>query len=111
MRQRFLREAKVMASVRSDHVVNIFEVGTAADLPYLAMEFLQGESLAAYRKRVGTVPLSQSMRIARETALGLDAVHGRGLVHRGIKPDSLWLGAATGRVKILDFGLARGWRA
>jgi serine/threonine protein kinase len=96
-----------MASVRSDHVVNIFEVGTAADLPYLAMEFLQGESLAAYRKRVGAVPLSQSMRIAREIALGLDAVHGRGLVHRDIKPDNLWLEAPTGRVKILDFGLAR----
>src|SRR5262245_9069579 len=103
MRQRFLREARVMASVRRDHVVNIFEVGTVADLPYLAMEFLQGESLAAYQKRVG-VPLSESMRIARETALGLDAVHGRGLVHRDIKPDNLWLEAPTGRVKILDFG-------
>jgi hypothetical protein len=111
MRQRFLREAKVMASVRSDHVVNIFEVGMAADLPYLAMEFLQGESLAAYRKRVGTVPLSQSLRIAREISLGLDAVHGRGLVHRDIKPDNLWLEAPTGRVKILDFGLARDRRS
>jgi serine/threonine protein kinase len=107
MRQRFLREARVMASVRSDHVVNIFEVGTAADLPYLAMEFLQGESMAAYRKRVGIVPLSQTVRIARETALGLAAVHGRGLVHRDIKPDNLWLESPAGRVKILDFGLAR----
>jgi predicted hydrocarbon binding protein len=107
MRQRFLREAKAMASVRSDHVVNIYEVGTAADLPFLAMEFLQGESLAAYQKRLGTVPLSQAMRIARETALGLDAVHCRGLVHRDIKPDNLWLESPTGRVKILDLGLAR----
>jgi hypothetical protein len=107
MRERFLREAKALASVRSDHVVSIYEVGTAAELPYLAMELLQGESLAAYQKRVGTVPLSQTMGIAREAALGLEAVHGRGLVHRDIKPDNLWLESPGGRVKILDLGLAR----
>jgi urea transport system substrate-binding protein len=107
MRQRFLREAKALASIRSDHVVGIYEVGTAADLPYLAMEFLQGESLATYHKRVGTVPLSQATRIARETALGLDALHCRGLVHRDIKPENLWLESPGGRVKILDLGLAR----
>jgi hypothetical protein len=107
MRQRFLREARVMASVRSDYVVNIFEVGTAAGLPYLAMEFLQGESLAAYRNRVGTVPLGEILRIGREIALGLEAIHDRGLVHRDIKPENLWLESPAGRVKILDFGLAR----
>jgi serine/threonine protein kinase len=107
MRERFLREAKALASVRSDHVVSIYEVGSASEMPYLAMEFLQGESLAAYQKRVGTVPLSQTIRIAREAALGLDAVHNRGLVHRDIKPDNLWLESPTGRLKILDFGLAR----
>jgi predicted hydrocarbon binding protein len=107
MRQRFLREARAMASVRSDHVVSIYEVGTAADLPYLAMEFLQGESLAAHHQRVGTVPPSQTVQIAREAALGLDALHSRGLVHRDIKPDNLWLEAPVGRVKILDLGLAR----
>jgi predicted hydrocarbon binding protein len=107
MRQRFFREAKAMASVRSDHVVNVFEVGTAASLPYLAMELLQGESLAAYQKTVGTVPLREALRIARETAFGLAALHGRGLVHRDIKPDNLWLESPAGRVKILDLGLAR----
>ena len=107
MRQRFLREAKAMASVRSDHVVNVFEVGTTADLPYLAMEFLEGESLAAYQERVETVPLNEAVRIAREAALGLAALHGRGLVHRDIKPENLWLESPGGRVKILDLGLAR----
>jgi hypothetical protein len=107
MRQRFLREAKAMASVRSDHVVSIFEVGTAADLPYLAMQFLEGESLGEYRERIDMVPLSEAVRIARETALGLADIHSRGLIHRDIKPENLWLESPGGRVKILDLGLAR----
>jgi serine/threonine protein kinase len=112
MRHRFLREAKALASVHSDHVVNIFDVGMAEtgmgdDLPYLAMEFLQGESLATYQKRIGTVPVSQTLRIAREVALGLEAIHGCGLIHRDIKPDNLWLELPSGRVKILDLGLVR----
>src|SRR5262249_41910195 len=57
--------------------------------------------------RVGQVPLSQVVRIGKEAACGLAAAHDRGLVHRDIKPSNLWLEVPTGRVKILDFGLAR----
>jgi tRNA A-37 threonylcarbamoyl transferase component Bud32 len=107
IRQRFLREAQAMAALKSDHVVTVFEVGVANDLPFLAMEFLEGEALDSLQNRVGRLPLSQVVRIGKEAAHGLAAAHARGLVHRDIKPSNLWLEAPTGRVKVLDFGLAR----
>lgn len=107
MRHRFLREARAVASVRNDHVVAVYEVGAASGLPFLAMEYLEGDSLRAYSKKLGAVPPDRTARIGRDAALGLAAVHDRGLVHRDIKPDNLWVEAGTGRVKILDFGLAR----
>jgi tRNA A-37 threonylcarbamoyl transferase component Bud32/predicted hydrocarbon binding protein len=106
IRQRFLREARAMAAIRSDHVVTVYEVGVANELPFLAMEYLVGEALDALQKKVGYPPLAQVVRIGKEAALGLAAAHDRGLVHRDIKPNNLWLEAPTGRVKILDFGLA-----
>jgi tRNA A-37 threonylcarbamoyl transferase component Bud32 len=106
-RQRFMREARAMAALKNDHVVTVYEVGVANDLPFLAMEFLEGEALDSLQKKVGRLPLAQVVRIGRETAHGLAAAHARGLVHRDIKPSNLWLEAPAGRVKILDFGLAR----
>ena len=107
MRQRFLREARAMAAVHSDHIVTVYEVSVANDLPLLAMDFLEGQTLEAYQHTVGRLPLPQIVRIGRETAEGLAAAHARGLIHRDIKPANIWLEAPAGRVKILDFGLAR----
>ena len=107
IRQRFLGEAQAMAALKSDHVVTVYEVGLAGDLPFLAMEFLEGEALDSLHKRVGQLALAQVVRIGKEAASGLGAAHARGLVHRDIKPSNLWLEAPTARVKILDFGLAR----
>jgi predicted Ser/Thr protein kinase len=107
LRQRFLREARAMAAIKSDHVVTVYEVGVANEVPFLAMEFLEGEALDSLKNKVGSFPLSQVLRIGKEIAYGLSAAHARGLVHRDIKPSNLWLEAPTGRVKILDFGLAR----
>jgi tRNA A-37 threonylcarbamoyl transferase component Bud32 len=106
MRQRFLREARAMAAIKSDHVVTVYEVGVANDVPFLAMEFLEGEALDSLQNQIGSLPLAQVVRIGKEVAHGLAAAHARGLVHRDIKPSNLWLEAPTGRVKILDFGLA-----
>jgi serine/threonine protein kinase len=102
-----MREARAMAALKSDHVVTVYEVGVANDLPFLAMEFLEGETLDSLQQKVGRLPLSQVVRIGKEAAQGLAVAHARGLVHRDIKPSNLWLEAPTGRVKILDFGLAR----
>jgi serine/threonine protein kinase len=113
-RQRFLREAQAAAIVH-DHVVPIHQVGEDRGVPFLAMQLLEGESLDERLQRGPRLSLGETLRIGRETAEGLAAAHQRGLIHRDIKPANLWLerhvhGRQGGdfRVKILDFGLARG---
>jgi serine/threonine-protein kinase len=71
------------------------------------MPLLRGETLEHRLERVGKLPASEVIRIGREIAMGLTAAHERGLMHRDIKPANVWLEADSGRVKILDFGLAR----
>jgi serine/threonine protein kinase len=107
-RQRFLREAQTTAAIDHEHIVTVFHVDEADGIPYLAMQLLQGESLHDRLDREGGwLPLPEVLRIGRELAEGLAAAHARGLVHRDIKPANVWLEAPRGRVKLLDFGLAR----
>ncbi|HVS36450.1 MAG TPA: protein kinase, partial [Gemmataceae bacterium] len=106
-RQRFLREAQAMAAVHHDHVATIFQVDETDGVPFLAMELLQGEALSDRLAREEKVPPAETVRIGREIAEGLAAAHATGLIHRDIKPANIWLEAPRGRVKILDFGLAR----
>ena len=106
-RQRFLREARAAAAIEHDHIVTIYQVGEDRGLPYLAMQLLQGESLAQRLRRERQLPVEEVMRIGREIAEGLAAAHEREVVHRDIKPANIWLEGERGRVKILDFGLAR----
>ncbi|MFO0843649.1 MAG: protein kinase [Gemmataceae bacterium] len=112
-RGRFLREARAAAGVRNDHIVVVYQVGEHGETMYLAMELLHGETLDGRLRRQGALPLADAVRFAREAAQGLAAAHAAGLVHRDIKPANLWIegepGAASagGRLKILDFGLAR----
>ena len=107
-RQRFLREAKATAKLKDDHIVAIYHVGEHKGLPFLAMEYLQGESLEQWLSRGKNLTVAQLLRVARDITRGLAAAHAKGLIHRDIKPANLWLEAPRGRVKILDFGLARG---
>ena len=120
--QRFEREAKALATLRSDHVVEVLSVGevqtVGGRVPYLSMPLLQGETLAD-RLLTGALPLPQFLDLADQLALGLSEIHSNQLVHRDIKPGNLWLespgpeftppaaGATGERVKFLDFGLAR----
>ncbi len=106
-RARFLREARAAAAVGGDHVVAIHQVGEADGVPFLAMELLAGESLAGRLARDPAVPVAEAVRIARGIAAGLAAAHAAGVLHRDIKPGNVWLEAGTGRVKLLDFGLAK----
>ncbi len=111
-RQRFLREAKATAAIKHDHIVTIYQVGEDRGVPFLAMEYLEGEPLdARLRREAGgqgafPLPLRETLRICREIAEGLDAAHQRGLIHRDVKPANIWLEGERRRVKILDFGLA-----
>jgi serine/threonine protein kinase/regulation of enolase protein 1 (concanavalin A-like superfamily) len=105
--QRFLREARAMAALKHDHIVTIYQVGQQRGAPYLAMEYLRGMSLHRWLERGHKPSVDLVLRLGRELAAGLTAAHRRGLIHRDIKPANIWLEAPIGRVKILDFGLAR----
>ncbi len=106
-RQRFLREARATAKLKNDHVVTIHQVGEDRGVPFLAMEFLEGESLEGRLRTGEPLAAAQVLRVARDITRGLAAAHAKGLVHRDIKPANLWLEAPQGRIKVLDFGLAR----
>lgn len=107
-RQRFVREAQAAAAVAHDHIVSIYQVGEERGFPFLAMPLLRGESLDDRLRRVGKLTVAEALRIGREIAEGLAAAHEHGLVHRDIKPANVFLEAGSDRVKIVDFGLARG---
>lgn len=111
-RQRFMQEARLAASLHSDRIVTIYQVGEDHGSPYIAMELLAGESLETRLRREPQLPVSQALRIAREVAEGLAIAHEKGLVHRDIKPPNVWLERtrpddSSFRVKLLDFGIAR----
>lgn len=106
-RIRFLREARMVATLQHENIVTIYQVGEDQGVPFIVMPLLAGESLDTRLLREGQLPIAEVIRIGREAAQGLAAAHAAGLVHRDIKPANLWLEATSGRVKVLDFGLAR----
>jgi serine/threonine protein kinase len=106
-RQRFLREARATASLRSDNIVTIYEIGQAEDVPYIAAELLHGRPLDAWLKEGNRPAPAQVLDFGIQIAHGLDTAHRSGLVHRDIKPANLWLEEPLDRIKILDFGLVR----
>lgn len=106
-RQRFLREARTAAAVSSEHIVTIIDVDEDNGIPFIAMEYLQGIPLDRYLTVNPPLTVQQIVRIGLEVTRGLAVAHEQGLVHRDIKPANLWLEAPHGRVKILDFGLAK----
>src|SRR5690606_8785575 len=108
MAQRFLREARVAASVKHRNVVDINDFGfTDDDVPYMVMERLIGESLAHYLARVGPLDFDEAARLTSLALRGLSAVHDAGIVHRDLKPDNIFLvDDEDGPFpKLLDFGL------
>jgi serine/threonine protein kinase len=106
-KDRFLREAQFTAAIEHDHIVHIYQVGEDHGVPFIAMPFLKGESLKTRLEREGRLQQPEVVRIGKEVAAGLAAAHERGLIHRDIKPDNIWIEEKTGRAKILDFGLVR----
>jgi serine/threonine-protein kinase len=102
---RFEREAKALAALSHPNLVGIHDFGQEGNVVYAVMELLEGKTL---RSRLSTVDLSwrEAVEIGTAVAEGLAAAHARGIVHRDLKPENVFL-SSDGRVKILDFGLAR----
>jgi serine/threonine protein kinase len=107
--ERFEREAKAVAQLTNTHVVRILDFGlTSQGVPFMAMELLQGQTLAAWLERAGHAGIQDTVRIVTQIASALDEAHSLGLVHRDVKPDNIFvLEADEMRVKLLDFGVAK----
>ncbi|HET9273659.1 MAG TPA: serine/threonine-protein kinase [Methyloceanibacter sp.] len=107
-KQRFLREARNTRSVEHHHCVQIFDVGEERGFPFLAMELLKGATLEDLIEGAGRLAIAEALRLGIQIADALAIAHARGLIHRDIKPANIWVDpAGGGRVKLLDFGLAR----
>ncbi|HXW92787.1 MAG TPA: protein kinase [Terriglobales bacterium] len=102
---RFQREARTVASLNHPHIVTLYSVEEADGIPFLTMEYVPGESLDR-RIPPGGLPVSQMIEIARALAEALVAAHEKGIIHRDLKPANIMV-TGEGRVKVLDFGLAK----
>jgi len=103
--ERFLREARSMASLNDPHIIQIYFIGQENDQPFFVMEFVDGESLSGVIKRQGRLAVGDALKILHQSALGLSVAHDRGVIHRDIKPANLMINQ-RGQVKIADFGIA-----
>jgi serine/threonine-protein kinase len=109
--ERFFREARAAASVKSPHIVDVYDSGRLEDgRPFIAMELLEGESLYDRMARIRLFDLSSTIDIICQCAKGLQKAHGAGIVHRDLKPENIFLlknEEGEEVVKLLDFGLAK----
>lgn len=112
-RGRFLREAQAAAQLRSPHVVQTFDYGIEDGVPYIAMELLEGESLAQRLARVKRLSLEETARILTEVGRAMARAHDAGIVHRDLKPDNIYLVKNDDAeiAKVLDFGIAKATNA
>ncbi len=105
VKRRFEREVRTASKLVHPNVVLVFDGGLEGGVPYLAMEFIDGPTLAAELLRLGQLPIDRAVRILLEVAEGLSYAHGSGVVHRDLKPANILL--AGGHAKIADFGVAK----
>jgi serine/threonine-protein kinase len=102
---RFTREATVLAALSHPNIAAIYGLEREGDAPYLAMELVDGEDLSA-RIEVGPMPVDDATEIALQIAAALEEAHDKGIIHRDLKPANIRV-TAEGKVKVLDFGLAK----
>ena len=107
LQRRFLREARLAARLAHPNVVRVFDVGEADGRPFIAMEYVEGETLAELIARRGRLSPAEAARLGTQVCAGLAAAHAAGLVHRDVKPQNLLL-RADGVLKLGDFGIAAG---
>ena len=119
-RERFVREARMAAGLSHPHIVPIHRVSEVpaghterSERPrfvFFVMSYVEGETLGERIRTRGPLPPAEATRVMREVAWALAYAHGRGIIHRDVKPDNILLEAGTGRALVTDFGIARGDR-
>src|SRR5438105_120374 len=102
---RFQREAEVLAALNQPSIAAIYELGETDNLRFLVLELVEGETLAD-RIRRGPIPIEEALGIAKYICEALEAAHDKGVVHRDLKPANVKI-TPEGKVKVLDFGLAK----
>ncbi|XYH98269.1 protein kinase domain-containing protein [Sorangium sp. So ce1128] len=109
VRARFYQEAQAAAALRSPNVVQILDHGVDDDVPFIAMELLEGEDLAHRLERTGPLSAADTVRIFADVARAVRKAHDAGIVHRDLKPDNIFLARDDDRevAKVLDFGVAK----
>ena len=105
-RARFLAEARLIGSLVHENIIGFYDYGEQEGQAFLVMEWFDGESLGAAIRGWRTGDLRNKLLIARQIANGLAYVHSKGIIHRDVKPDNVWIDSA-GNVKIIDFGVAK----
>jgi serine/threonine-protein kinase len=107
--ERFLREGRAVARIRHPHVVQVLAVGPDTEAPYLAMELLDGEDLAARLERTRRLSVSAALDVLLPTLAGIAAAHDAGVIHRDLKPSNIFLSTLGGRQwpKVVDFGISK----
>ena len=103
---RFQREAKMLAALNHPNIATIYGLEQSNGTSYLVMELVSGETLADRVKREGAVPVEEALTIAKQIAEALEAAHEKGIIHRDLKPANVKV-TPEGKVKVLDFGLAK----
>jgi serine/threonine-protein kinase len=103
---RFQREAKMLAALNHPNIATIFGLEQSNGTSYLVMELVSGETLADRVKRDGAVPIEEALAICKQIAEALEAAHEKGIIHRDLKPANVKV-TPEGKVKVLDFGLAK----
>ncbi len=104
--RRFQGEARTAAKLEHPNIVPIHEVDEAQGVPFIAMRFIEGESLAAHVARTGPMPFAQAVSLLSQIGSALDFAHSKDVVHRDIKPANILIDP-EGRAYLMDFGIAR----